>query len=111
MILEARDLSSVGKSLTNYHLNLFTKTNKRDKRDKRDKATHFLPVKSFCFSAIGELGGTPVYVMPVSCENSPYRSPPHLGAARPPVPPLLTHSDVSGLCSIQIVEEPEEKFR
>jgi len=60
--------------------------------------------------AIGELGGTPVYVMPVSCENSPYRSPPQLGVSRP-VPPLLSPPDVSGLCNIQIVEEPEEKFR
>jgi len=60
--------------------------------------------------AIGELGGTPVYVMPVSCENSPYRSPPHLEVSRPPVPPLLS-PDVSGLCNIQVVEEPEEKFR
>merc|ERR1711936_904732 len=54
--------------------------------------------------AIGELGGTPVYVMPVSC---PAQS---LTNSRP-VPPLVSPPDVSGLCNIQIVEEPEEKFR
>ena len=40
--------------------------------------------------------------MPVSCQ-------PQLAATRQPVSPLL--SELSGLCSIQIIEEPEEKFR
>eukprot|EP00092_Neocalanus_flemingeri_P044045 GFUD01048705.1.p1 GENE.GFUD01048705.1~~GFUD01048705.1.p1 ORF type:complete len:778 (-),score=189.68 GFUD01048705.1:74-2407(-) len=66
--------------------------------------------------AIGFLGKQPVYVMPVNHQDpfrSPYSSPPHHVVAETMrlTTPLVSPPPLSGICHIQIVEEPEEKFR
>jgi len=55
-------------------------------------------------AVIGDLGGTPVYVMPVGYQTQGQTSSKHLSALVSPPP-------VTGMCHIQIIEEPEEKFR
>ena len=74
-----------------------------------------------CLSAIGELGGTPVYVMPVSCPAQselisiiPFTTfiPPCSGLTNSKqVNTLVAPPTITGMCHIQIIEEPEEKFR
>merc|ERR1719392_440114 len=66
--------------------------------------------------AIGVLGGQPVYVMPVVNQQDPYRSPynspPHVASEQIHIPtPRISPPPLSGMCQIQIIEEPEEKFR
>jgi len=60
--------------------------------------------------AIADIGGTPVYVMPLQhqeMDHSPYNSPPHQTMSMMKIP--LQTSQMG--CHIQIYEEPEEKFR
>jgi len=54
--------------------------------------------------AIGELGGTPVYVMPVSCPAQSLTNSKQVNT-------LVAPPTITGMCHIQIIEEPEEKFR
>jgi len=56
--------------------------------------------------AIGVLGGTPVYVMPETCPTGG-----RVINKLPSVSSLVIPPPVTGMCHIQISEEPEEKFR
>ena len=115
VILQARDVahSTLGELYPAHTLSLW--------QTKIKSGTERSDLTCLCLSAIGELGGTPVYVMPVSC---PAQSelisiisfttfiPPCSGLTNSKqVNTLVAPPTITGMCHIQIIEEPEEKFR